>query len=110
MNIAARILEAEVSYVPQKLVTPLIISAGAIEKLTEVQARVRVEVDGREAEGIGSVYLSDLLAGPDPALTHKAKQAALRALCDDIAKRLRDYTGGEPAHPLELGLRLYDAV
>jgi hypothetical protein len=105
-----RILDADVAYVPQSLVTPLIISAGAISKLTEVVVRVRVAVDGREAVGRGSIYLSDLWAWPDPALTHEAKQQKLRELCGDIGARLTYYAGTEPAHPLELGLRLYDAV
>jgi L-alanine-DL-glutamate epimerase-like enolase superfamily enzyme len=105
-----RILDADVSYVPQSLVTPLILSAGAISKLTEVVVRVRVSVDGKEATGCGSIYLSDLWAWPDPALTHEAKQQTLRELCDDIGARLTHYAGDEPAHPLELGLRLYDAV
>jgi L-alanine-DL-glutamate epimerase-like enolase superfamily enzyme len=110
MNARARILDAAVSYVPQSLVTPLILSTGTIRKLTEVVARVRVSVDGIEATGTGSIYLSDLWAWPDPALTHEIKQQKLRDLCADIAGRLKDYTGGEAAHPLELGLRLYDSV
>jgi L-alanine-DL-glutamate epimerase-like enolase superfamily enzyme len=105
-----RILDADVSYVPQSLVTPLIISAGAISKLTEVVVRVRVSVDGKEAIGAGSIYLSDLWAWPDPAITHEAKQAKLRELCADIGARRTHYAGDEAAHPLELGLRLYDAV
>jgi L-alanine-DL-glutamate epimerase-like enolase superfamily enzyme len=110
MNIRARILDAAVSYVPQSLVTPLILSTGAIRKLTEVVARVRVSVDGKDATGVGSIYLSDLWAWPDAALRHEAKQQKLRELCDDIAGRLKHYTDDEAAHPLELGLRLYDGV
>src|SRR5262249_43477505 len=34
----------------------------------------------------------------------------LADLCTDIGTRLRELTAGEPAHPLELGLRLYDGV
>lgn len=110
MNIRARILDAAVSYTSQSLATPLILSTGAIHQLTEVTARVRVSVDGNEASGIGSIYLSDLWAWPDPALTHDAKQETLRSLCDDIGARLTHYAGDERTHPLELGLRLYDAV
>jgi L-alanine-DL-glutamate epimerase-like enolase superfamily enzyme len=112
MNIRARILDATVSYTSQSLATPLILSTGAIHNLTEVVARVHVSLDGKEATGVGSIYLSDLWAWPDPALTHEAKQATLRSLCEDVGAHLTQHTGGSggPAHPLELGLRLYDAV
>ncbi len=106
----AEILGAGVDFVPQPFLTPLIISSGAITEITEAVATVTVRVDGRTATGRGSIYLSDLWAWPEPALTHAQRDAALRALCRDIAANFGTYGGGAPAHPLELGLRLHASV
>lgn len=104
------VLDAEVAFVEQPFLSPLIISSGAITTLPEAIATVRVRVDGREAVGRGSIYLSDLWAWPDPALPHERRDAALRELCGAIAGDLNSLCGGEPSHPLELGLRLHDRV
>src|SRR5687768_15354268 len=106
----ATVLHAEASYQRQPFKTPLILSTGTITELIEVRAAARVVVEGREATGIGSTYLSDLWAWPTPALSHEHKERALQAACDAIANNLRDFAGGEAAHPIELGLRLHDAV
>ncbi len=89
---------------------PLRLSAGVIERATEAQASVTVRVNDREATGRGSIYLSDVWAWPDPNLDHDHRDGKLRALCDAIAGDLVALCGGEPAHPLSLGLRLHDAV
>ena len=67
------ILDAKVEFVAQPFLHPLIISSGAITKLTEAVAEVRVRVAGREATGRGSIYLSDLWAWPDPAIAHERR-------------------------------------
>ncbi|MCX5658540.1 MAG: hypothetical protein NTW19_02315, partial [Planctomycetota bacterium] len=64
---------------------------------------------GAEATGRGSIYLSDLWSWPDPALTHAQRDAALRAFCLQLAADLPGVVG-EPAHPLEAGLRLHDHI
>jgi len=69
-----------------------------------------VRVDGREGTGRGAIYLSDLWAWPDSLLTHEGRDQALRSLCREIAENLPEWSGGEPAHPLELGMRLHEAV
>ena len=102
------ILDSEVSFVEQPFLTPLIISSGAITTVAEAVAQVTVAVDGKRATGRGSIYLSDLWAWPDPGLTHERRDAALRKLCREIASDLRKLCGGEPVHPLELGLRLHN--
>ena len=104
------VLDARVRFVPQSFVRPLIISSGKITEITEAQADVRVRVEGREAVGRGSIYLSDLWAWPDPAFTHAQRDAALRSLCLNIARKLAAMCGGEAAHPLELGLLLHESV
>lgn len=104
------ILDARVRFVPQSFLRPLIISSGKITEITEAIAEVRVRVDGREAVGRGSIYLSDLWAWPDPSLKHDQRDAELRKLCQQVADKLAALCGGEAAHPLELGLRLHDSV
>lgn len=108
--LATRVLDAKVRFVEQSFLRPLIISSGAITKITEAVAEVTVRVDGREATGRGSMYLSDLWAWPEPSLSHDQRDRRLRALCEEIAGRLWTFCGSEPQHPLELGLRLHENV
>ena len=70
---------------------------------------VAVEVAGRSAEGRGSVYLSDQWAWPDQAIPHSDRDRAMRDLTLALADRLPELLP-EPAHPLELGLRLAAAA
>lgn len=109
-RLQTRVLGANVRFVEQSFLRPLIISSGAITKITEAVAEVTVRVDGREATGRGSIYLSDLWAWPEPSLEHAERDKRLRALCEEIASRLDALCGGEAAHPLELGLRLHDSM
>lgn len=104
------ILDAKVTFVPQRFAIPLIISSGEITMITEARAEVAVRLAGKEAVGRGSIYLSDLWAWPDPSLTHEQRDAVLRKLCENIAGDLWNLCGQEPVHPLELGLRLHDNV
>lgn len=101
---------AEVEFIPRIYAKPLHLSSGMITEITEARVRVTVRVKGREATGQGAVYLSDLWAWPEPSLTHKQRDGVLRDLCEEIARDLPSLCGGEAAHPLELGLRLHDAV
>lgn len=103
------VLSAQVEFISQKFVKPLILSSGPITVITEARATVTVQVNGVEATGIGSIYLSDLWAWPDPALTHEQRDAHLRAICTEVASILPEWC--QPAaHPLELGLRLHHEV
>lgn len=106
----ARVLEAHIEFKAQRFSTPLLLSGVTIREVTEATATVRVAVDGREATGIGCIGLSDLWAWPDPTRTHEQRDALLRDLCARIAADLAALTGGVPAHPLELGLRLHQNV
>lgn len=105
-----KILHAAVSFIDQTLVKPLVLSTGSIAQVTEARAEVSVLANGRRATGCGSIYLSDLWAWPDPALTHAQRDAALRHLCQTIAGDLAAMCGNKAAHPLALGLRLHHAV
>ena len=79
------ILDAKVTFVPQRFASPLIISSGEITMITEARAEVIVRLAGKEAVGRGSIYLSDLWAWPDPSLTHEQRDVVLRKLCENIA-------------------------
>ncbi len=106
----SRVVGADVACVEQELVRPLILSAGRIDRVTEARVRVVVQTPAGEAEGLGSIYLSDLWSWPDAALSHEQRDMALRQLCASLAAGIQKLVGSEPAHPLELGLRLHDAV
>lgn len=110
MNLSTTILSAEVEFLHQPFVKPLQLSSGIIDSISEARATVRVLVDGREATGHGSIYLSDLWAWPEPSLNHDQRDAILREISTDIADNLYALCGSEPQHPLELGLRLHHAV
>jgi hypothetical protein len=109
-RLQTRVLGAKASFVEQSFLRPLIISSGTISKITEAVVEVSVRVNGIEATGRGSMYLSDLWAWPDPALTHADRDSRLRELVEEFARRLDSLCGGEAAHPLELGLRLHESV
>jgi len=106
----AEILDASVQFYQRPFITPLVLSSGPITEITEARVAVTVRADGKEATGRGAIYLSDLWAWPDPRLDHSFRDAALRKLTTQIAEGLRDFCGGEPHHPLELGMRLHDRV
>jgi len=105
----ARVCSAEVNFIPRRLASPLQLSTGTIEALTETQVSVTVEADGGRRRGVGrgSMYLSDLWAWPDPALSHDRRDQVLREVCQRVAKELPSLALNEPLHPLELGLRLH---
>lgn len=104
------ILAATVEFFEQPLAIPMQLSSGTISLLTEAQVTVLVRVNGREASGRGSIYLSDLWAWPDPSLSHEIRDQCLRDFCLRLARDLPTLCGGEAAHPLELGLRLHHSA
>lgn len=105
-----QILAAEVEFIEQPFLKPLQISAGLITKATEARVSVTVRVEGREATGRGSIYLSDLWAWPGATPAREEKDRVMRALCREIAADLAVLCGGSAAHPLELGLQLHHAL
>jgi L-alanine-DL-glutamate epimerase-like enolase superfamily enzyme len=101
-----RVLEAGVELIEQPFAKVLQLSSGLISEATEARVHVRVEAEGKQAIGRGSIYLGELWSWPDFSLTRVERDAALRALTQAIAGKLPEWCG-EPAHPLELGLRLH---
>lgn len=106
---SVRLRAASVEFIQRKLAMPLVLSTGAIEEVTEARAAVTVRVGEAEATGRGAIYLSDLWAWPDATLSHAHRDATLRRLSQEIAGELPALCG-EPAHPLELGLRLHERL
>jgi L-alanine-DL-glutamate epimerase-like enolase superfamily enzyme len=103
-------LDAKIAFATQPFARALQLSSGVIATITEAQASVTVRANGIEAQGKGSIYLSDLWAWPESPLSHEERDRILRAYCKRIAARLCDWCDGEPSHPLELGLRLHRAL
>lgn len=103
------VCSAETEFIPRRLAMPLVLSTGVIEEVTEARVAVAVRAGETEAVGRGAIYLSDLWAWPDPALSHAHRDETLRRLCRQIAEELPALCG-EPAHPLELGLRLHERI
>jgi L-alanine-DL-glutamate epimerase-like enolase superfamily enzyme len=107
-RLAARVRSAEIEFVPRRLATPLQLSTGAICEITEARVNVTVQTSGgRIGVGRGSMFLSDLWAWPDPALSHQLRDGVLRRLCEMTARELPRLAGSELLHPLEFGLRLH---
>jgi L-alanine-DL-glutamate epimerase-like enolase superfamily enzyme len=103
------VIDARVEFLSRPFIKPLQISSGICREITEARVFVQVRVDGREASGIGSIYLSDLWAWPQPELTHEEKDLRMRTCCLEIARKLPGWSR-PGAHPLELGLGLHEQV
>jgi len=107
--LSVRVLDAGVEFVEQPFLKPLQISSGTITQITEARVRVQVLANDKVAHGQGSIFLSDLWAWPDASRTHEERDAILRGFCLQIARRLSAWCS-DPAHPLELGMRLHDVA
>jgi len=105
-----QILESSVEFCERPFIKPLKLSSGPITQISKADATVRVNVEGRDAVGHGSIYLSDLWAWPDPAIPHDVRDRHLRELCLGIGERLFELCGNEAQHPLELGLQLHESL
>ncbi len=108
-ELQVKVLAATVSFQRQPFVHPLVLSSGSIEDITQADAVVRLRADGREVEGRGCIYLSDLWAWPGTNLSHEQRDGAMRVYCEKLAAQLPRMLG-EGCHPLEQGLRLHEQV
>ena len=95
---SVRVTGAEIEFFERPFLKPLQLSTGLIAACTEARAKVTVEAGDRRAEGRGSIYLSDLWAWPDPAISHAERDAVLRQFCEKTASDLPQICAG-PAHP-----------
>ena len=103
---ATRIISAGVSFTQRNLAEPLILSSGTITEVTEAEVTVRVESNGIEGIGKGSIYLSDLWAWPGSTPTREFKLDAMKAMCSRLSAEL-PIICSDAQHPLEHGLRLH---
>lgn len=101
------ILGTEISFRSHRLATPLRLSSGAIEELTQATVSIIGESGGRRAIGRGTVFLSYLWAWPEDSLSHEGRERALRELCERLTTEAPTYFRNAKCHPLELGLRLH---
>src|SRR5689334_7682093 len=109
-GVGVRVVEARVEFEEQPLRTPLVLSTGAITRISLATATVTVAgPDGRREQGRGAMYLSDLWAWPSATLAHADRDAAMRGLCRALADVLPEWT---PAarHPLHHGVAWEHAV
>src|SRR5712672_1597901 len=98
------IFDADVAFQSQRLATPLKLSRGTIEELTQATVSVVGAVGGQRATGRGTIYLSDPWAWPDNSLSHDQRNAALRRVCEHLAAEIVNRFCKLKLHPLELGL------
>ena len=103
------ILSADIAFTRQPFRKPLQISSGVISDITQADVCVTVRIGDATASGRGSIYLSDLWAWPEPALSHETRDAALREYSRGLCADLKELCGA-PSHPLEMGLRLHEAL
>lgn len=103
------ILDAAIAFSEQPFLKPLQISSGLITQITQADVYVTVRIGDQTATGRGSIYLSDLWAWPEPALSHETRDAALREYSRGLCADLKELCGA-PSHPLEMGLRLHEAL
>ena len=101
------IQDVEISFCSQRFATPLHLSSGVIEELTQATVAIHGTAGGQRATGRGTVYLSDLWAWPDHTLSHDRRDAALRRLCDTLVAEIPKYFRNVKLHPLDLGLQLH---
>jgi L-alanine-DL-glutamate epimerase-like enolase superfamily enzyme len=101
------VLDADVSFSSLRFATPLQLSSGVIDEVTQATVSIVGEVAGRRATGRGTVPLSDLWAWPDFSLSHATRDGVLRTMCERLAAEAPKCFRDVKAHPLELGLRLH---
>jgi hypothetical protein len=106
---ASRVVWSTVEFIARRLVRPIQLSSGFIKEVTEARVHVGLQVAGQEAVGHGCVYLSDGWAWRDDTISHDDRDRAMRFFVRVLSQRLPELVG-EPAHPLELGLRLAAAL
>lgn len=84
-----RIDSVQVEFSDERLATPLHLSKGTISEITYATVRLVAQTRaGQTATGIGAILLSDLWAFPSPDYSHEQKDAAMRAICRALARRL----------------------
>ncbi len=101
-----RVVDASVTFEDYDLRSPLVITGGRIEEVTEAQVSVTVEDErGETASGRGTVFLSAIWAWPQSKHGFVERVDAMQQLCIECADYL-PVICAEAAHPLRHGMRL----
>ena len=104
-----RVERAAVSFQPYTARTPIKYGAVEMSEVTFCLAEVEVvSPEGQSATGHGGIFLADLWAFPDPAVSHEAKDAAMCAVSRHVACWLEGQSRW--GHPLELGMAVQTAL
>lgn len=103
MNSDIKLLEIEPTFTDAVLRTPLKFGSGVVAAITSMTCRALVETrDGKRAEGLGHILLSDLWGFPSQVVGHEERDAAMRR----VAQRFCDHmlSNAHYGHPMDLYL------
>ena len=103
MNSDIKLLEIEPTFTDAVLRTPLKFGSGVVAAITSMTCRALVETrDGKRAEGLGHILLSDLWGFPSQAVGHEERDAAMRRVAERFCTHMLD--NARYGHPMDLHL------
>jgi L-alanine-DL-glutamate epimerase-like enolase superfamily enzyme len=103
-----RVVEASVTFEEYALRSPLVLTGGTIEDVTEAQATVTIaDAAGRQASGRGTVFLSAIWAWPQSELGFIERVDAMQQMCIEVSDFMPALCD-DADHPLGHGMRLED--
>jgi L-alanine-DL-glutamate epimerase-like enolase superfamily enzyme len=98
-----KLLEIEPTFTDAVLRTPLKFGSGIVAAVTSMTCRALVETrDGRRAEGLGHILLSDLWGFPSQVVGHEQRDAAMRRVAEGFCRFMLD--NARYGHPMDLYL------
>lgn len=102
--IGIKIKEVSVSFEEYRYRAPMKFRATVVDRVTLLNIRMRVEGDGKESVGFGSMTLGNVWAYPSATLTHGQTLDAMKQLALEFAKIAESHPS--EADPLELNHQL----
>jgi L-alanine-DL-glutamate epimerase-like enolase superfamily enzyme len=98
-----KLLEIEPTFTDAVLRTPLKFGSGVVAAVTSCTCRALVETrDGKRAEGLGHILLSDLWGFPSQVVGHEQRDAAMRRVTEEFCRFMLDHP--RYGHPMDLYL------
>jgi len=105
MDTDIKLVGIEPVFEDEEFRTPLKFGTGVIRAITSLTVRATVEGrDGRTAEGLGNILLSDIWGYPSDVMSHEDRDEAMRRVATGFCDLLLD--NAEFGHPLDLYMRL----
>lgn len=105
MDTDMKLVGIEPIFEDEEFRTPLKFGTGVIRAITSLTVRATVESrDGRTAEGLGNILLSDIWGYPSAVMSHEDRDEAMRRVSNAFCDLLMD--NAEFGHPLDLYMRL----